>query len=144
MRQPVTSRRNASSQSRATLLHLDQRSAICWTGDYCRVCPFAAAAQGVVDVKIVAASRDERQPSRYGRARPVLHLARGEERPLRDPGAARAGRRLGGALARPSLGRPWREVLRLVRDWLPMMILLSANDFTRGPTASGSAFMSTR
>jgi hypothetical protein len=30
----------------------------------CRsVCPFAAAAQGVVDVKIVAASRDERQPS---------------------------------------------------------------------------------
>ena len=37
-----------------------------------------------------------------------------------------------GALACASLGRPWREVLRLVRDWLPMMILLSAYDFTRG------------
>jgi len=37
-----------------------------------------------------------------------------------------------GALACASLGRPWREVLRLVRDWLPMMILLSGYDFTRG------------
>ncbi len=37
-----------------------------------------------------------------------------------------------GALACASLGRPWREVLRLVRDWLPMMILLSAYDFSRG------------
>jgi membrane-associated phospholipid phosphatase len=37
-----------------------------------------------------------------------------------------------GALACASLGRPWREVLRLVRDWLPMVILLSAYDFTRG------------
>ena len=37
-----------------------------------------------------------------------------------------------GALACASLGRPWRAVLRLVRDWLPMVILLSAYDFTRG------------
>ena len=37
-----------------------------------------------------------------------------------------------GALVCASLGRPWREVFRLVRDWLPMMILLSAYDFTRG------------
>jgi PAP2 superfamily len=37
-----------------------------------------------------------------------------------------------GALACASLGRPWREVLRLVRDWLPMVILLGAYDFTRG------------
>src|ERR1700729_1061718 len=37
-----------------------------------------------------------------------------------------------GALACASLGRPWREVLRLVRDWLPMLIPLSAYDFTRG------------
>ena len=36
-----------------------------------------------------------------------------------------------GALACASLGRPWREVLRLVRDWLPIVILLSAYDFTR-------------
>ena len=28
-----------------------------------------------------------------------------------------------GALACTSLGRPWRDVLRLARDWLPMMIL---------------------
>ena len=41
-----------------------------------------------------------------------------------------------GALACASLGRPWREVLRLVRDWLPMMILLSAYDFTRGAADS--------
>jgi PAP2 superfamily protein len=37
-----------------------------------------------------------------------------------------------GALACASLGRPWRRTLRLVRDWLPMLILLSAYDFTRG------------
>ena len=37
-----------------------------------------------------------------------------------------------GALACASLGRPWREALRLVRDWLPVLILLSAYDFTRG------------
>jgi hypothetical protein len=41
-----------------------------------------------------------------------------------------------GALACASLGRPWREVLRLVRDWLPMIILLSAYDFTRGAADS--------
>jgi membrane-associated phospholipid phosphatase len=41
-----------------------------------------------------------------------------------------------GALACASLGRPWREVLRLVRDWLPMVILLSAYDFTRGAADS--------
>ena len=37
-----------------------------------------------------------------------------------------------GALACASLGRPGRQVVRLVRDWLPMVILLSAYDFTRG------------
>ena len=37
-----------------------------------------------------------------------------------------------GALVCASLGRPWREVLRLARDWMPLMILLSAYDFTRG------------
>jgi hypothetical protein len=37
-----------------------------------------------------------------------------------------------GALAGASLGRPWREVLRLVRDWLPVLIMLSVYDFTRG------------
>jgi hypothetical protein len=41
-----------------------------------------------------------------------------------------------GALACASLGRPSREVLRLVRDRLPMMILLSAYDFTRGAADS--------
>ena len=41
-----------------------------------------------------------------------------------------------GALACASLGRPSRRVLRLVRDWLPMMILLSAYDFTRGAADS--------
>ena len=41
-----------------------------------------------------------------------------------------------GALACASLGRPWREVLRLVRDWLPLMILLAAYDFTRGAADS--------
>jgi hypothetical protein len=43
---------------------------------------------------------------------------------------------VGGALACGLLGRPWGEVLRLVRDWLPMMILLSAYDFTRGAADS--------
>ncbi len=41
-----------------------------------------------------------------------------------------------GALACASLGRPWREALRLARDWLPMVILLSAYDFTRGAADS--------
>ena len=45
-----------------------------------------------------------------------------------------------GALACALLGRPWRRALRLVLDWLPMMILLSAYDFTRGAADSlGSA-----
>jgi hypothetical protein len=41
-----------------------------------------------------------------------------------------------GALACASLGRPWRQLLRLVRDWLPMVILLSAYDFSRGAADS--------
>ena len=41
-----------------------------------------------------------------------------------------------GALACASLGRPWLEVLRLVGDWLPLLILLSAYDFTRGAADS--------
>jgi len=41
-----------------------------------------------------------------------------------------------GALACALLGRPWRKVLRLVRDWLPVMILLTAYDFTRGAADS--------
>jgi membrane-associated phospholipid phosphatase len=41
-----------------------------------------------------------------------------------------------GALACGAIGRSWREVLRLVRDWLPVMILLSAYDFTRGAADS--------
>jgi hypothetical protein len=41
-----------------------------------------------------------------------------------------------GALACASLGRPRRQILRLVRDWLPMLVLLSAYDFTRGAADS--------
>ena len=41
-----------------------------------------------------------------------------------------------GALACASLGRPWRELLRLVRDWLPLVILLGAYDFARGAADS--------
>jgi PAP2 superfamily len=41
-----------------------------------------------------------------------------------------------GALVCASLGRGWREVLQLVRDWLPVIILLSAYDFTRGAAHS--------
>src|SRR5207302_7232066 len=37
-----------------------------------------------------------------------------------------------GALACASVGRPWRKVFRLVRDWLPWMIMLTVYDFTRG------------
>jgi membrane-associated phospholipid phosphatase len=37
-----------------------------------------------------------------------------------------------GALACALLGRPWRAALRLMRDWLPVMLLLSAYDFSRG------------
>ena len=41
-----------------------------------------------------------------------------------------------GALVCASLGRPWRTVLRLVRDWLPLVILLGAYDFARGAADS--------
>ena len=41
-----------------------------------------------------------------------------------------------GGLACASLGRPWHEMLRLARDWLPTVILLSAYDFTRGAADS--------
>ena len=41
-----------------------------------------------------------------------------------------------GALACGSLGRPWGKVLRLVRDWLPWMIMLTVYDFTRGAADS--------
>ncbi|MFN8217700.1 MAG: phosphatase PAP2 family protein [Solirubrobacterales bacterium] len=37
-----------------------------------------------------------------------------------------------GALVCVSLGRPPRQVLQLVVDWAPMMIILAAYDFTRG------------
>jgi hypothetical protein len=41
-----------------------------------------------------------------------------------------------GALACASLGRPGRKVLRLVRDWLPWMVMLTVYDFTRGAADS--------
>ncbi len=41
-----------------------------------------------------------------------------------------------GALACASLGRPPREILQLVLDWLPMVVVLSAYDFTRGAADS--------
>jgi hypothetical protein len=41
-----------------------------------------------------------------------------------------------GALACASFGRSWRGVLRLARDWLPMVVLLGAYDFTRGAADS--------
>jgi len=41
-----------------------------------------------------------------------------------------------GALACASLGRPPREILQLVLDWLPMVLVLSAYDFTRGAADS--------
>jgi hypothetical protein len=41
-----------------------------------------------------------------------------------------------GALACGSLALPCRGVFRLERDWLPMMILLTAYDFTRGAADS--------
>jgi membrane-associated phospholipid phosphatase len=37
-----------------------------------------------------------------------------------------------GALACVSLGRPPAEILKLVRDWLPIVAILLAYDFTRG------------
>jgi PAP2 superfamily protein len=41
-----------------------------------------------------------------------------------------------GALACASLGRHPREILQLVLDWLPMVVVLSAYDFTRGAADS--------
>jgi hypothetical protein len=41
-----------------------------------------------------------------------------------------------GALACASLGRHPREILQLVLDWLPIVVVLSAYDFTRGAADS--------
>lgn len=41
-----------------------------------------------------------------------------------------------GALAVASLGRPPRQALRLVLDWLPIALVLAAYDFTRGAADS--------
>jgi membrane-associated phospholipid phosphatase len=41
-----------------------------------------------------------------------------------------------GALACASLGRHPRQILRLVLDWLPILVVLSAYDFTRGAADS--------
>jgi membrane-associated phospholipid phosphatase len=41
-----------------------------------------------------------------------------------------------GALACASLGRPPRQILRLVLDWMPIVLVLSAYDFTRGAADS--------
>jgi hypothetical protein len=41
-----------------------------------------------------------------------------------------------GALACVSIGRPPREILQLVADWLPMVVILSIYDFTRGSADS--------
>jgi len=41
-----------------------------------------------------------------------------------------------GALACASIGRHPREILRLVLDWLPMVVVLSAYDFSRGAADS--------
>lgn len=41
-----------------------------------------------------------------------------------------------GALACGSLGRPPREIAQLVLDWLPIVIVLGAYDFTRGAADS--------
>jgi PAP2 superfamily len=41
-----------------------------------------------------------------------------------------------GALACASIGRPPREILRLLRDWLPIVVVLCAYDFTRGAADS--------
>jgi hypothetical protein len=41
-----------------------------------------------------------------------------------------------GALACASLGRPPRQIAQLLRDWLPLVVVLSAYDFTRGAADS--------
>ncbi len=41
-----------------------------------------------------------------------------------------------GALACASLGRPPRQILQLVLDWLPVVVVFSAYDFTRGAADS--------
>jgi hypothetical protein len=41
-----------------------------------------------------------------------------------------------GALACASLGRPPRQILLLVRDWLPIVLVLCAYDFSRGAVDS--------
>ncbi len=41
-----------------------------------------------------------------------------------------------GALACASLGRPRRQILRLLLDWLPIVVVLCAYDFTRGAADS--------
>ncbi|MGN6814939.1 MAG: phosphatase PAP2 family protein [Solirubrobacterales bacterium] len=41
-----------------------------------------------------------------------------------------------GALACASIGRPPREILELLRDWLPLVSVLCAYDFTRGAADS--------
>src|SRR5262249_16490222 len=41
-----------------------------------------------------------------------------------------------GALACASIGRPPREVLQLLRDWLPLVLVLCAYDFSRGAADS--------
>jgi membrane-associated phospholipid phosphatase len=41
-----------------------------------------------------------------------------------------------GALACASLGRPSRQIVRLVLDWLPLVVVLSAYDFSRGAADS--------
>ena len=50
-----------------------------------------------------------------------------------------------GALACASLGRPPRQILQLVLDWLPFVLVLGAYDLTRGAADSlGSPSTSTR
>ena len=41
-----------------------------------------------------------------------------------------------GGLATASIGRSWREILQLLRDWLPLAAVLLAYDFTRGAADS--------
>jgi membrane-associated phospholipid phosphatase len=41
-----------------------------------------------------------------------------------------------GALACASLGRHPRQIVQLIRDWLPLIVVLSAYDFTRGAADS--------